>query len=199
MNHDRALAGIMDEALKAFGKSGANGDAGRVLIENFAGLNAIEVDVHRRWGYEGAAVVCALSYVSTGGSKTKLALLYPATEKTVPEWARDAIKTLDAWKAKMLYIAGAVAFSADIPSAAAPDARAAGDAGGWDTPIEELELSIRPFNCLKRANINTLGDLAEKTEAELANVRNLGCKSLEEIKERLGERGICLKPEQEVC
>lgn len=53
--------------------------------------------------------------------------------------------------------------------------------------IEELELSVRAFNCLKRANINTLGDLLERTEEDLAKVRNLGKKSIEEIKQRLEE------------
>ena len=61
------------------------------------------------------------------------------------------------------------------------------------TLIEELELSVRSFNCLKRANINTVGDLISKTEIEMMNVRNLGRKSLEEIKDKLAEMGRGLK------
>ena len=52
-------------------------------------------------------------------------------------------------------------------------------------PIEELELSVRAFNCLKRAEINMLDQLTDKTEDELTRVRNLGKKSVDEIKEKL--------------
>ena len=51
--------------------------------------------------------------------------------------------------------------------------------------IEDLDLSVRSFNCLKRANINTVADLAEKTEDDMMKVRNLGRKSLEEVKKKL--------------
>ena len=52
-------------------------------------------------------------------------------------------------------------------------------------PIEDLELSVRAFNCLKRANIHTIGDLTGKTEDELGKIRNLGKKSVDEILEKL--------------
>ena len=60
-------------------------------------------------------------------------------------------------------------------------------------PIEELELSVRSFNCLKRANINTVENLISKTEEDMMNVRNLGRKSLEEIKQKLDELSLSLK------
>jgi len=56
-----------------------------------------------------------------------------------------------------------------------------------DTPVEELELSVRSSNCLKNANIKTIGDLTRKTEDEIAKTRNFGKKSLLEIKEKLKE------------
>ncbi len=56
--------------------------------------------------------------------------------------------------------------------------------------IEELDLSVRSFNCLKRAGINTVSDLAEKTEEEMMKVRNLGKKSFEEVKTRLASLGV---------
>ena len=65
-----------------------------------------------------------------------------------------------------------------------------------DLPIDELELSVRAFNCLKRAEINTIGELTDKTEDELTRVRNLGKKSVDEIKEKLSnfrEHGLHLK------
>lgn len=58
--------------------------------------------------------------------------------------------------------------------------------------IEELDLSVRSFNCLKRANINTVKDLTNKTEEEMIKVRNLGRKSLEEVEHKLAMMGLSL-------
>ena len=58
--------------------------------------------------------------------------------------------------------------------------------------IEELDLSVRSFNCLKRANINTVVDLTNKTEEEMIKVRNLGRKSLEEVEHKLAMMGLSL-------
>ena len=62
-----------------------------------------------------------------------------------------------------------------------------------DRTIEELDLSVRSYNCLKRAGINTVHDLTEKTEPEMMKVRNLGRKSLEEVKVKLADLGLGLK------
>lgn len=64
-------------------------------------------------------------------------------------------------------------------------------------PIEELELSVRSFNCLKRAGINTIDDLTGRTLRDMSEVRNLGRKSLEEIIQKLAERGLSFRQEQE--
>ena len=58
--------------------------------------------------------------------------------------------------------------------------------------IEELDLSVRSFNCLKRANINTVEDLVSKTQEEMIKVRNLGRKSLEEVEHKLNQMGLHL-------
>ncbi len=63
--------------------------------------------------------------------------------------------------------------------------------------IEELELSVRSFNCLKRAGINTVNDLIEKSAEEMMKVRNLGKKSFDEVKEKLHSLGYDLSPEEE--
>lgn len=60
------------------------------------------------------------------------------------------------------------------------------------TPVEELELSVRSSNCLKNANIRTIGELTKKTEDDIAKTRNFGKKSLTEIKEKLLEWGLTL-------
>ncbi|VSP88149.1 DNA-directed RNA polymerase subunit alpha [Streptococcus pneumoniae] len=62
-----------------------------------------------------------------------------------------------------------------------------------DRTIEELDLSVRSYNCLKRAGINIVHDLTEKSEAEMMKVRNLGRKSLEEVKLKLIDLGLGLK------
>ena len=63
--------------------------------------------------------------------------------------------------------------------------------------IEEMDLSVRSYNCLKRAGINTVEDLTNKTEDEMMKVRNLGRKSLDEVLGKLHEVGLSLKPHEE--
>jgi DNA-directed RNA polymerase subunit alpha len=62
-----------------------------------------------------------------------------------------------------------------------------------DKKIEDLDLSVRSYNCLKRANINTVGELTQKSEEEMMKVRNLGRKSLKEVVQKLREIGLDLK------
>lgn len=66
-----------------------------------------------------------------------------------------------------------------------------------DMTIEELDLSVRSYNCLKRAGINTVLELTQKTKDEMMNVRNLGKKSLEEVTEKMGALGLSLKSNDE--
>ena len=63
--------------------------------------------------------------------------------------------------------------------------------------VEELDLSVRSYNCLKRAGINTVDELVRKTEEDLMKVRNLGKKSLAEITEKLVELGLSLRKSDE--
>jgi len=66
-----------------------------------------------------------------------------------------------------------------------------------DMSIEELDLSVRSYNCLKRAGINTVGELIMKTEEDMMKVRNLGKKSLEEVDEKLEALGLGLRKAEE--
>jgi DNA-directed RNA polymerase subunit alpha len=63
-----------------------------------------------------------------------------------------------------------------------------------DTPIEELDLSVRSYNCLKRQGVNTIGQLNDCSENDLLNIRNFGAKSIEEVKDKLQQMGLGLKP-----
>ena len=62
-----------------------------------------------------------------------------------------------------------------------------------DMNIDDMDLSVRSYNCLKRANIQTVGDLTRKTEEDMLKVRNLGRKSLDEVIARLESFGLGLK------
>src|SRR5579871_5259384 len=74
----------------------------------------------------------------------------------------------------------------DVPVPAAP-------ASEWDIPVETLNLSVRSFNCLKRAGISKVSELLDMTEDEIMKMRNFGKKSLDEIKQVLAERGLSLR------
>jgi DNA-directed RNA polymerase subunit alpha len=73
------------------------------------------------------------------------------------------------------------------PSTASPD---------LELPIEELELSERPRNCLKRARVDTIGQLVQKTEDDLLAITNFGSKSLDEVLQKLDERGLSLRTKE---
>jgi DNA-directed RNA polymerase alpha subunit len=60
----------------------------------------------------------------------------------------------------------------------------------YNTPIEELSLSVRTFNCLKRAGIAKVGELLERSDDDLLKIKNLGEKALEEVRRQLGEHGF---------
>lgn len=62
-----------------------------------------------------------------------------------------------------------------------------------ETPIEEVEFSVRAYNCLKRANIHTIQDLVDKKEVEVTKIRNLGKKSLKEVIDKVAELGLSFK------
>ena len=80
-------------------------------------------------------------------------------------------------------------------SSRAGDQPVAKGSGFDDTPIEELELGVRSYNCLKREGIETVGDLVNKSEQELMCIPNFGRKSIEEVRERLEKNNLKLKGE----
>ncbi|MDQ3065879.1 MAG: DNA-directed RNA polymerase subunit alpha [Actinomycetota bacterium] len=76
------------------------------------------------------------------------------------------------------------------------DAPASGAGAMENFPIEELELGVRSYNCLKRVGIETIGDLVSKSENELAAIPNFGKKSIEEVKETLATQGLSLRGDE---
>ena len=81
------------------------------------------------------------------------------------------------------------------PDGAGPEAQLAH--GMENFPIEELELGVRSYNCLKRVGIETIGDLVSKSENELAAIPNFGKKSIEEVRETLGSHGLKLRGDED--
>jgi uncharacterized protein len=85
----------------------------------------------------------------------------------------------------------------DLAATAAPGdlagAAVTGD-GAQQAPVEDLQLSVRAFNSLRREGIHTVGDLAARNEADLLAINNLGPQSVSEIKQKLAERGLALAP-----
>jgi DNA-directed RNA polymerase subunit alpha len=85
----------------------------------------------------------------------------------------------------------------DMGEIAATEAEAPSTSHGMENfPIEELELGVRSYNCLKRVGIETIGDLTSKSEGELAAIPNFGRKSIEEVRETLAAHGLTLKGEE---
>ena len=84
---------------------------------------------------------------------------------------------------------------AEAPSVAVGPAEDESVPSDYAITVEELNLSVRSYNCLKREGINTVGDLMQKSEAELMDIRNFGQKSIDEVKSKLGELGLGLREE----
>ncbi len=121
---------------------------------------------------------------------------------TIEVWTNGVLTAKEAvsWSAKILteHLKLFTDLSADASNSEIMVEKA-GDAKDkiLEMTIEELDLSVRSFNCLKRANINTVEDLTEKTEEDMMKVRNLGRKSLEEVVAKLQSLGFTLKSDDE--
>ena len=85
-----------------------------------------------------------------------------------------------------------------VPTSATTQAQEDENSKVLEMTIEDLDLSVRSFNCLKRAGINIVGDLVVKTEDEMMKVRNLGRKSLDEVRKKLEDLGLAFKPGVEI-
>ena len=100
----------------------------------------------------------------------------------------DAFKDIEGWIIKISTPAAAVAAEGN---------EGAADVGPTSVSIDDLDLSVRSNNCLRRAGINTVGDLVQKTEEDMMKVRNLGRKSLDEVKKKLSDMGLSLRKSDE--
>ena len=101
--------------------------------------------------------------------------------------AGDTLRSLVALVADLTEEPRGLELGEVAPSTVSPD---------LDLPIEELELSERPRNCLKRARVDTIGQLVQKTEDDLLAITNFGSKSLDEVLQKLDERGLALRTKE---
>ena len=96
----------------------------------------------------------------------------------------------------MAELVGLFADLAESPGLSVGPAETEGQVSGeLAMPIEELQFSVRSYNCLKREGVNTVGDLVQKTEQELMDIRNFGQKSIDEVRSKLDELGLALQEE----
>ena len=123
---------------------------------------------------------------------------------TLEVWTDGSIKPEEAIsKSATIMIAHLKLFqnmAGEVPEEEGPEsgfAKEPEDGPNLEMTIEDLDLSVRSYNCLKRAGINTVAELTQKTEDDMMKVRNLGRKSLEEVKKKLLELGSGLKETEE--
>jgi DNA-directed RNA polymerase subunit alpha len=115
---------------------------------------------------------------------------------TFEVWTNGAVHPIDAidTASKLLIDHFRLTSKAGDGVDSAADAQASEPKNGYSVmPIEELDLSVRPYNCLKRANIHYVGELIQRTEDEIINVKNFGRKSLDEVIEKLAGLGLTLR------
>jgi DNA-directed RNA polymerase subunit alpha len=105
---------------------------------------------------------------------------------------REAVASAGGTLQELVNLFGELADAASVTVGPAEDESQPSDYG---ITVEELNLSVRSYNCLKREGINTVGDLVQKSEAELMDIRNFGQKSIDEVKAKLEELGLGLREE----
>jgi DNA-directed RNA polymerase subunit alpha len=106
--------------------------------------------------------------------------------------AREALASAGGTLLELVQLFGDLAEAQSMQVGPAEDDSVPSD---YAITVEELNLSVRSYNCLKREGINTVGDLVEKSEAELMDIRNFGQKSIDEVKAKLEELGLGLREE----
>ena len=135
---------------------------------------------------------------------TRVGNVTDSDKLTLEVWTDGSIKPEEAIsKSATIMIAHLKLFqnmAGEVPEEEGPEsgfAKEPEDGPNLEMTIEDLDLSVRSYNCLKRAGINTVAELTQKTEDDMMKVRNLGRKSLEEVKKKLVELGSGLKETEE--
>ena len=178
----------------------------------------IEMTVHRGRGYNVAeknkrdnspidvlpidSIFTPVKKVNYTVENTRVGQMVDYDKLTIEVWTDGSLKPFEALSLAAKVMTGHLELFIDLSEAARniqvmvekPESK---KEKVLDKPIEELELSVRSYNCLKRAGIATVGDLAEKSQEDMMKVRNLGKKSLDEVTNKLIELGLRFSSEEE--
>ncbi|MBR3437713.1 MAG: DNA-directed RNA polymerase subunit alpha [Lachnospiraceae bacterium] len=178
----------------------------------------MELTIHNSRGYEGAdkvkkddlalgvipidAIYTPIRRVNMHVENTRVGSLTNYDKLTLEVWTNGTIGPYEAVSLAAKVLSEHLALFINLSEKSAGTQVIVEKAEKEDPPlkdmqIEELELSVRSFNCLKRANIDTVGQLIAKTPEEMMKVRNLGRKSLDEVLQKLKGIGLSLKSSEE--
>ena len=189
LNHRDAIMNAL--APLKLGRLEAPPDKALLKIKNYCGLEEIRITICPKKSYrepmaEGP-LCCQVWYVNSEAKGHEISCMDPVISDALPLWLNEVMKTaIPYWKHHRMYVDTFSVFKPEYTIITEPPPH---------EPIEELELGVRPFNALKRANINTIRELINHNEEEILRIRNLGKSSFEEITDRLAARGLALRAE----
>ena len=182
-NHDEGTGVAVNEIAAAL----IIADKSDVRRSRVRQINKSEFDIHDRVNYSV--------------ENTRVGNMTDFDKLTIEVWTNKTISARDAvsYSAKILndHLSLFIDLSEDIGNTSTVVVKAEDQSNKvLQMTIEELDLSVRSFNCLKRAGINTVEDLISKTQEDMMKVRNLGHKSLEEVINKLDTMGLALASEE---
>jgi len=197
MNNKFIVRDNIKEALAPLhlGQLEAPPDKAALTIRGYLGLEELRITVAENPGYRtqsispDAPLRCHVWFVDRPKNKSiEISRMDPLLKDTLASWLREVMAVaVPYWKRERMYVDTFSSFKPD-DNVEELSRRSVNDA-----PVEDLELTVRSYNALKRASINTIGELVARTEDEMMAIRNLGQRSLSEIKTCLAARGQTLR------
>jgi len=192
VNTDAHIATISEETASLFMEMTIETGRGYVLPEKGAGKSDIIGNIPVPAAFSPIRKVAYQVDPTRVGNRTdyeRLVLDIQTNGSVAPSEAlSQAAQTLSEYFLRFVEFPGNIG-RAFLPSASSFPT----GSGAPDARIEELDFSVRTYNCLKKANVLTVGELTQISEADLMNIRNFGKKSLTEVKEKLAQLGLALK------
>lgn len=130
---------------------------------------------------------------------TRVAQVTDYDKLTLEVWTNGTISAKDAISEGVDMLTDYLQLLKDLPGSSKEEVQEEKNVDvekGYSINIEDLDLSLRSFNCLKRANINTIGDITSKTKSEISKIKNFGKKSMDEIEQNLKDLNLSFKDEE---
>jgi hypothetical protein len=175
----------------------SGGESGRTPAKQKLANEYVESQLSRIKKILNSPTVTAIQDSAWGGLQAFLEWMQYEMEPPAGDNAKSAriLASRAVWPDEKYVTLATAAFNAF--SEFVPEVISAKEAPDLNTRIEDMDLTVRTFNCLKREGINTLAELADLTESQLINIRNFGLKSVDEVFDKLSERGLAPKAELE--